>query len=399
MKRLLLTSLLFVILVSNAFTQELETFGAGVIEFLLTNPKTAKQTDPTEAAALLTIQKLLGTTAQRKHELNAANAGRTEVIIYANNGAEAKLYKDGQGNLYLLHNNKIHPVSEGLVNQAKNINQPVIANATLQPFNLLNLKSESNNEEEEYLYEFIPEDNTISLSDIALMNNVPIENIFTYHYIITTNMWGIPIHVEYQNGGELVQIIKINNVSQNHHVGPPFPFARKQQKALDGLITPKSKSQYSFFSKNKRGKLRRYHIRGKNTSQWFRADGIYILGKRMINKLGPVFTCNWVVDFENDGLDFEDFQGIKRTFGVGDKILFAADYNIAEASTWSFNVYEAPTGENILSKTGTTFEGSRFMTISPDSVILRKGVYIYNLTISTGEGESLSKTDSYEIIE
>src|SRR3990170_8721424 len=113
MKTLLTIFITFFIL-TTSYAQGLETLGAGVINFLLTNPKTANQTNATEAAALKTIGTLLSISANRKHEMNVANAGRSEITINTPSGNQATMYADNQGNLYLLYNGTIYPVSAAL---------------------------------------------------------------------------------------------------------------------------------------------------------------------------------------------------------------------------------------------------------------------------------------------
>jgi len=111
-----LTCIFIVLLVStNLFSQAIESVGAGVIEFLLTNPKTANRTNASEAAALSVIGSLLDLSARRKHEVNVARAGRDEIVISTNTGNQAAVYLDAQGNVYLLFNGTIYPISDGLV--------------------------------------------------------------------------------------------------------------------------------------------------------------------------------------------------------------------------------------------------------------------------------------------
>ena len=55
-----------------------------------------------EAAALNVISDVLRTSAKRKHDMNVANAGRTEIVINAGGNNRGTLYSDIQGNVYLL---------------------------------------------------------------------------------------------------------------------------------------------------------------------------------------------------------------------------------------------------------------------------------------------------------
>ena len=183
MKTLLTIFITFFIL-TTSYAQGLETLGAGVINFLLTNPKTANQTNATEAAALKTIGTLLSISANRKHEMNVANAGRSELTINTPSGNQATMYADNQGNLYLLYNGTIYPVSAALVNQAKNeVSELKIENSTLPDYNTEELEYKFN----QSYCSIIPSKSYTNyvvskggeyLNNIAIKNGVPPENIY-----------------------------------------------------------------------------------------------------------------------------------------------------------------------------------------------------------------------------
>jgi len=137
-----LTTLLCTLFIFTAtYSQELETLGAGVIDFLLTNPKTANRTNATESAALNVLGDLLSITAHRKHHMNVAKAGRSEIVINTNSGNNATVYSDTKGNVYILYSGTIYPISAGLVNQAKTV-QPDIKNSTLPAYDYSALQKE-----------------------------------------------------------------------------------------------------------------------------------------------------------------------------------------------------------------------------------------------------------------
>ena len=115
----LLVSILFII---NTTAQVPETIGAGIIDFLVRNPKSANRMNQTEHAALNVLSGLLKIGAARKHDMNVADAGQSEIII--NNGNEpAKLYMGIDGKVYLLSGGIIYPIEKSLVEQAGNIKQ------------------------------------------------------------------------------------------------------------------------------------------------------------------------------------------------------------------------------------------------------------------------------------
>jgi len=117
MKRI---SLLFLIsiCVINSFAQEVEDVGAGIIEFLLRNPKTANKMNKTESITLDIIGGLLKTEAERKRQLEYATVGRDQIIINTNQGNQAQIVKDTNGNIYLLYEGVIYPIAQELLQQA-----------------------------------------------------------------------------------------------------------------------------------------------------------------------------------------------------------------------------------------------------------------------------------------
>src|SRR5690606_23507202 len=84
--------------------QTLETIGSGVADFLLSNPKTADKMKPEHQVALSIIGDLLKTAGQRKHELNVAEAGRTQMNFNTNTGQQIQLVMDANGSVYALSN-------------------------------------------------------------------------------------------------------------------------------------------------------------------------------------------------------------------------------------------------------------------------------------------------------
>jgi tetratricopeptide (TPR) repeat protein len=132
-------------LFSTSFGQKAEDVGAGVIDFLLSNPKTANKMNSTEASALNVLGNFLKTKSARDHELEVAKAGRNQYIennyykeessksvneptptstqIILNNkssGQTATLVNDVNGNIYLLYNGTIYPISSELIELAIN---------------------------------------------------------------------------------------------------------------------------------------------------------------------------------------------------------------------------------------------------------------------------------------
>ncbi|MCH8317245.1 MAG: hypothetical protein IIA88_01910, partial [Bacteroidetes bacterium] len=157
---------------SISYSQELETVGAGVIDFLLTNPKTASKTNATEAAALGVIRNLLSISGHRKHQMNVANAVRSEIVINTTGGSQATMYSDNEGNIYILFNEKIYPISKGLVNQARGeVIGAKIKNSTLLGYNVLALKNEYKFEKTDEYQKYFLKEKKETLDEIVKKHN------------------------------------------------------------------------------------------------------------------------------------------------------------------------------------------------------------------------------------
>lgn len=140
MKRPTLLAALFSLSLSTAFSQKLEEVGAGVINFLLRNPKTANKMKTEEKIALDIISDLLKTEGQRKHELEYAASGRSQITINSGDGRQAKFVRNQNGDIYLLIDNIIYPIAAEFVNEAAgNESRFVFADSDLHSSGVLTL--------------------------------------------------------------------------------------------------------------------------------------------------------------------------------------------------------------------------------------------------------------------
>jgi len=185
MKKRTLLSLLAIPIFSvattfNSFSQKFEEVGAGVIDFLLANPKTANKMEPSERVALDIISDLLRTQGQRKHEIEYATAGKDQITINTNDGRQAQFVKDASGNIFLVVDGVIHsnPIAPELINQASSIPSTSIDNVTLSPYNLRDLESSFNhNPKEDIRQSYRVQKGGEYLSDIAKKFDVPESDI------------------------------------------------------------------------------------------------------------------------------------------------------------------------------------------------------------------------------
>jgi len=348
--RVFILSLLVIPFVS--FSQELETLGSGIINFLLTNPQTANRTNATEAAALNVIGDLLSISAQRKHEMNVAELGKSEIIVNATDGNQAKIFQDIQGNIYLLFNGLIYPIAKTLVEEAKDINPDLtVKGSSLQPYNLLLLKSEykfDKNNETFIEYELNKDKET--LDEIAEKFDVTKDKIF---------------------------LKKINNPSKGsfHHIS----FWGLENKNYFIKISDKETKPSGFACSACR-------------------FTIYVKIKIYQTKIVTCFTCNWARDFDGDGFDIKDFQNIKRSFYEGEPILFVMGYTTESKGTWELNIYESLTGQAVYHSNGNAKDGAQIVTTEIEESKLVPGVYIINFTLINDKNENISKSEKFEIL-
>ncbi|MBW8050973.1 MAG: hypothetical protein FVQ77_11675 [Cytophagales bacterium] len=384
------------LILTASYGQELETLGAGVIDFLLTNPKTANRTNATEAAALNVLGNLLSITAHRKHHMNVAKAGRSEIVINTNSGNQGTVYSDQQGNVYLLYNGTIYPISAGLVNQAKTV-QPEIKNSTLPAYNWTELEREYRFEKEEILTEYILNESKVTIKEIAGSNDISEEEIFLK--LIYCEGIG-NIYAKICHEGAIV--------SKNEY---PNELSRKLKKVFSNEVLIHSNALYERKLKKccplqNQGiyTLGNYNvvpyqrfINGQNCTVFI--NGILIKSDKFKHEIVTTYTCNWSKDFENDGLDLDDFQGIKRSFYKGERQLFVMGYTTEITGTWTMEIYEASSGKTVYKKTGTADKGGKVVTVEKEGDKLAVGMYIYNFTITADGQDKISKSEKFEIIE
>lgn len=402
--------LLTVFVLTNSYSQQLESWGAGVVDFLLTNPKTANKTNATEAAALNVIGNLLNQSAQRKHELNVARSGRNEIVINTNSGNQASVYLDDKGNVYLLYDGIIHQIAAVLVDQAKSesvkptmINdRPSIRNASLPDYNLPELKDEFKFEKRVYsdyqrkMEKYFMSSNKETLSTIASKFSISRDDIYFEAYKLID---GEPLVI----GARSTITGYINpNPNEDLRLKQNLQQIYDSQKPLVQTPYGCSNSGDDFFTNE--GSI---HFYVKKLNRMVKPDGFFIYLNKITNDtqkeffdfmIVTSFTCNWVRDFDGLGLDFEDFQGIKRSFTKDESILFVLGYTSETDSQWSLDIYEASTGKTLFTESGISEKGGNIITTKKNDETLPFGVYIYNFILKAEGTNPLSKTGKFEII-
>lgn len=122
MKKVILFLIIGITSLQLSYAQKIEDVGAGVIDFLLRNPKTANKLNSSESIALDIIGDLLKTKSERRHQIEYASASSNQITFNTNKESQAQIIKDEMGHIFLLNNGIIYPVSQELVHQAYSSN-------------------------------------------------------------------------------------------------------------------------------------------------------------------------------------------------------------------------------------------------------------------------------------
>jgi len=340
--------------------------GKGIIDFLRTNPKTASRMNASEAAALNVISDVLRTSAKRKHDMNVANAGRTEIVINAGGNNRGTLYSDIQGNVYLLYNGTIYPISKDLVNQATSensnlangSNSRIKTNATLPNYNLIALESEYQFKKTKKVstkMHFFSNGEQVTLCDIARRYDVPFSQLTIAMYFPR---------------------------KKNYYI-------HKRTKEINQLYNCQKR-----FIGRKNGTA---HFSG---DRYIASAGLVVLVPiyGFSTEIVSVFTCNWVKDFDGKGFDFNDFQGIKRSFQQDERITFIMGYTSGISGKWNLEAYDMSSGKQIFTKTGIAESGGRIVWQNKGNEKLHPGVYVYNFTLTCGS-KNVSRSEKFEVLE
>lgn len=140
--------------------------------------------------------------------------------------------------------------------------------------------------------------------------------------------------------------------------------------------------------------------------------------------IGTVFTCNWYKDFNGDGLSFNEFEGMKRTFNKNEKIEIVVLYGtsfVDARKKWlpieevlTFSLYKGEDGQFLGEekrklnpfRTKVLWRNNRVMiestTINPGN--LNPGRYFYNIKLEFPNNSKKrfnfprSKSGEFEII-
>lgn len=400
--KIIFLSLAFTIII-DSFSQDngtIETIGAGVIEFLLTTPKTANKLDETQYSALLTVGKVLEIFGQRKHDIKTAAAGSDQIIINTSSGEQVKVIQDVKKNLYLLKDGVIYPVTSSLVAQAEEekinpsslILNKSVQNATLPDYDFSRLKNEYVFDKEKSFVEkeswerYTLSKRKESLNSIASKFKVSNEDIFFVPYLL--------------KGGGKHQSFVPHKYSLSQLSSYSKKAERQIQKLYDSnkLLIRTSLGCQDFLN----GWLA-FYFSGYKKMKLPNGFAIFIRHREIKHSLKyeikTAFTCNWVKDFDGNGkFGLEEFHGIKRSFYKDEKQLFVMGYTSEMEGTWKLEIYEASTGKRVYRDSGNAPRGAQILTVEKEGEKFPPNIYVYNFNLKNANNSILSKSEKFEIM-
>ena len=146
-----------------------------------------------------------------------------------------------------------------------------------------------------------------------------------------------------------------------------------------------------------------FHFKAYNKPQIAEGFEIYYMKINKTTKayykdeIKTIFSCNWVKDFDINGFDFNEFNGIKRSFGQDEDILLVLGCTSNSSGDWNMEIFEKNTGNIVLEKNGQIFRGKNLKTVDIESLTLPKGIYLCNFSIKSSDYETKSKQETFEI--
>jgi len=348
MKKLLVT-LSFFILVSYSQGQTWESIGSGVADFLISNPKTANRMDEDEQIALGIIGDLLNLTSNRKHEINVAHAGKTQINLQTNSGQKLQLVSDANGKIYVLSNNIIHPISNNVISEAKEY--------------VLNQESG---------YMDYVRNNASSKKQVLMLPD--------YNILKIRDIWECQPKTEYS----LIKADKTIGIKE------------LWDKYGNNIYTKSRKTYYNFIDCNqpqcspKQIEKNRLKFKSKNgyLNLYF---SHYLYTLTIVTQFKGTFVASWSKDFNNNGsFEFDEFKDIRRNYYENESFVIVSDIYFQYPFTKSIAVMEQLSGNLVYSQTFKNLQNSNSENFYFKSNSLKPGIYMYNISFK-------EETTGYEI--
>lgn len=346
MKKLFI--LLLLIFYSTVSAQVWESIGAGVVNFLLSSPKSANAMNTDQQIALSLIGGLLNKAGDRKHDLNVAEAGKTQITLNTPSGQQIQLAMDTNGNVFAISEGILYPIGENVVKQAEEfvLNQ--------QPGYMDFVRNKSENK------------NAIKLPD--------------YNISVLQNSWDKEkpyTIIEPKANSKLY----LSELLRKFDVNLDQLFFYGQN---DEIIYLKNCHNCNTYLNNKK----RFRAGDYGTTR-IRADVWPYITQRQILILNTphtprgTFIAGWFNDInQNSEGEFNEFQDVRRNYYQNESFIIVCGLYSNYDYTAEIKIYEQVTGklvfkdkysDNIASTTGFTFSyGENFF---------KPGIYTYYITL------------------
>jgi hypothetical protein len=249
----------------------------------------------------------------------------------------------------MLYNGTIYPISKSLIDEAKEAeNSSAIKTSTLPSFDINYLEKEWEPKKE------------INFS-----------------------------HYKFYGAAMIEEIAKVNKVSKNDIY---LKKVRAPNKGQFGSLSFFGFQNINYFEGNGNTCMTSRYLAKQNDYEMYIKREIYS------TKIVTIFSCNWVKDFNDDGLSFSECQNIKRSFFENENIVLVAGYTSLEEGKWQLDVYESTSGKKVRSSSGTVGEGWRIAWIYLDNHLLQPGVYVYSFVVIINTKQNISKSEKFEIL-
>ena len=392
-----------------SFSQNLETVGAGVIDFLLSNPKTGDNMNETDKAALTVIGNLLKTAGKRKHDVNVANASanKQQIILNDNSGRQATVVLDPDGNIYILYNGVVYPINQSIVTQAKEefVPKHKVENEYLPPYNLDEIESNfhfedfkkkvyTGIEEEIWQYYKVENPNGEYMSNIAEKLDIPINKFEILYWAGRETRNKLNLMKRDEMIVKKGTVLKYKVLGFKYTVNNPdgeymTDIANKLNVSVDDL-----EFEYYFDDTKKLSEYRKDFRKVKKKKVLTYLNSNY----ELFTNIPFLFTCKWARDFEDNGFEFDDFQGVKNSFSKNEQILFVIGCQTnLENSTYSFEIYEFSSSNLMFRRHGNVPVGQNIITEEITTQVLVPGGYLFCFKVKNKDVSLDSKTERFEI--
>ena len=368
-KLLVLVLILFYTTVSG---QILETIGAGVVDFLLSSPSTANKMNTDQQIALSLVGGLLNKAGNRKHDLNVAEAGQTQITLNTDSGQQIQLAMDTNGSVFAISNGIIYPIGQNVVSQAKEyvLNQ--------QPGYMDYVKNNSN-------------------LDHKLM--LPDFDHFTLKSKWDINIPSEVIEAKYHKNATVSDIVNKYNIRKNqlffYKLGGQ-PLFLVDCESCKKMLEDKRKFDWKWDG-SQQAKL----FSGMGISGFTLRGGFLMIANIKHTPRG-MFTAGWFIDSNgNHDAEFSEYQDIRRNFYSDESFVIACGLYNNHNYYAELKIYDQASGKLIhRKKYPKTYPGAAEINMSFIKQSFNPGIYTYTVFLKRVFTQHLLETfsDKFQIL-